>query len=537
MAKKTKTDAIAEAELSIRDLTARLRPDILAKFKFPLVRFCQVKMLVVTDGTGDFSDTAGFGLGKFLKAFLTPVAFTYFSIDKAHRQNGAGTTPGFDNFKFDKPGLNLNNYDVIWLFGVDRKGTFLSNTELRKLSEYMDNGGGLFATGDHEDLGVDLCGKVPRVRNMRRWFFPGSGPNGEPPAPGATGNNHDTVVDTNPGLPGLQGSQSDEVPQTIRPKYYTGWTFPGIFGLKKYPHPVLCGPKGVIKVMPDHMHEGLCEVPTDVTRTFTFSGYIITEYPAPGGVRVLPEVVAWGTNRLTNAEFGLISAYDGHQAPDVGRVLTDATWHHFFNINLIGFESAMSINPTVKAQYEDIQAYFRNIGYWLARKSKQQCFRSRGYWWVQHHFDVLIAYVPDLKGRNSITYFRHLGVIARNALNDLASQCQSSAIVLEVFPKVPFKGLLDPWQFPPEPLPEPDLFQGFDPEFISDVALGAGLHTLRTATLTQKEVSDKEVLELMEKGVQEGLQLVAQSLKKSLAALEKSFEAGPPPKRPYGKKD
>lgn len=523
MAKKTKLLPGSEEALLTKDLVARIHPNIIAKFKLPFYRFCQVRMLIVTDGSADYTETTGFGLGKFLKAFQNPVPFTYFSIDKAHRQTEATATPGFDNFTFDKPGLDLTKYDVIWLFGVDRKGGFISAGELRKLSEYMNNGGGLFATGDHEDLGVDLCSRVPRVRNMRRWHYPLAGPLGEPVAPGASGNNHDTIADKDPATPGRQGDQSDEVPQNIRPKYYYGWTSPSILGYKKFPHPVLCGPRGVIKVMPDHMHEGLCEVPTDISRTFNFSGYSITEYPTVAGVQALPEVIAWGVNQNTNNEFGLISVYDGHREPNVGRVLTDATWHHFFNINLMGFEAALGASTTVKAQYEDIQAYFRNIGYWLAGKSKQNCFRNRGFWWIQHHYDVLIAYVPKLEGRNPLLYYRQLGVIARNALNDLASQCQSSGIFIELFPPIAFKDFIDPWKIKPGPDPGPDPFPGFDPEFITDVAIGAGLHELRTQTLAQKDLAEKDILKVVEKGVQAGMSLVVKDFKKSITSLEKAL--------------
>ena len=521
MAKETKLPHGREEAALMKDLVARIDPGIIAKFKIPIFRFCQVKMLIVIDGSGDFTETAGFGLGKFLKAFQTPVPFTYFTIDKANRGSDASATTGFENFKFDKAGLNLNNYDVIWLFGVDNRGNNLTAGELRKLSEFMNNGGGVFATGDHADLGVDMCGQVPRVRNMRRWYYPFAGPLGEPAAPGSFGNNHDTIRDTNPVTPGRQGSQSDDIPQNIRPRYYYGWTSPSILGYKKFPHPVLCGPKGVIKVMPDHMHEGICEVPADITRSFNFSGYNITEYPTVAGVQVLPEVIAWGTNQLTNNEFGLISVYDGHRDPNVGRVLTDATWHHFFNINLTGFEASMAADPVVKANYEDIQAYYRNIAYWLCGKAKQQCFRTRGFWWVQHHYDVLIAYTPRLDGWNQILYFRHLGIIARNALNDLASQCQSSGIIFELLPRIAFKDLIDPWRI--KPIPEPDPFPGFDPEFITDVALGAGLHALRTQTLTKKDFAEKDILPVMEKGIQEGFNLVVKDFKKSVTALERAL--------------
>ena len=59
--------------------------------------------------------------------------------------------------------------------------------------------------------------------------------------------------------------------------------------------------------------------------------------------RVKPEVIATSHNSqgivqkgvVNTRPFGAIGSYDGHRA-NVGRVLVDATWHHFFNVNLIG---------------------------------------------------------------------------------------------------------------------------------------------------------------------------------------------------------
>lgn len=76
----------------------------------------------------------------------------------------------------------------MWLFAVESSfGPALDAPELRAISEFMDGGGGIFATGDHEDLGVAMCGAIPRVRSMRKWHWPDPGPNGEPVAPSAGG--------------------------------------------------------------------------------------------------------------------------------------------------------------------------------------------------------------------------------------------------------------------------------------------------------------------------------------------------------------
>jgi len=284
---------------------------------------------VVTDSfSGGFGTSPGFHLGQVLDIINNdPWSHINFNFTKAHRQV-SGEAGVIDNFDFSS--YDLDQYSQVWLFGINRQsqGGELSDVELRHLTEFMDAGGGVFATGDHEDLGNPLAAEVPRVRSMRRWYYPNPGPNGEPVAPAQSGaDRHDTLVGG--------GTQTDPDPQEIRPRYYFRFTGGSsvILHRVKYPHPVLCGPNGVINYLPDHMHEGLCEVPSDLSKNYTFDGVPFEEYPSKDGSQEAPEVIAWAVNNVTNDEFGVLAAYDGHEV-DVGRVVVDATWHHWFNINI-----------------------------------------------------------------------------------------------------------------------------------------------------------------------------------------------------------
>ncbi|HYO53502.1 hypothetical protein [Archangium sp.] len=67
------------------------------------------------------------------------------------------------------PGFNINDYDQLWFYGLKPgngsdnvfDGTHLSDAELRILSEWMDHRqGGVFAAGDHEDLGATMCSRI-----------------------------------------------------------------------------------------------------------------------------------------------------------------------------------------------------------------------------------------------------------------------------------------------------------------------------------------------------------------------------------------
>ncbi len=382
-----------------------------------------------------------FHLGEFLSV-LQNTAWVGFNvkITKAHRtpSGTAGTEAqikadrGADvvNFRFDQAfTVNgqpraLGDYDMALLFAInpgEPNPQFAAEAEA--IAQFMENGSGFFATGDHANLGAPLCGLIPRVRSMRRWWS-STGPNGEPSAPpplGAT--RHDT---TQPGPDNVTNfeDQSDEVAQPITPALYSAGlsTKLGYLARKYLPHPLLCSPQGAITFLPDHMHEGWCEVPTSVSGTFILGGSTMREYPdytpanAPPGYMptpLEPEVVATGhvnqnttspaldtahtggtalTNEMT---FGVIGAWDGHRVGK-GRVVVDSTWHHFFNINLtgdryleddnLGPQHAQKLHGFYVPdgvgsrepcqQYKMIQWYFRNIIYWLIPAGRHQTL-----WW------------------------------------------------------------------------------------------------------------------------------------------------------------
>lgn len=474
---------------------------------------CSIRLLIVTDASGSFDAIAPFGLGHFLKAFKhdplspandNPAPYVQFTVKTAHRGNVASDLP---NFKFDAH--DLSQYDQIWLFGVAAFGPDLTPSELRSLSQFMNEGGGVFATGDHEDLGVKMCGSVPRVRCMRRWYFNTTDPLGSPKAPPATtigGDlNHNTIVD-NPATPVNErlGSsyQSDNYPQNIKPRYRRVFYGP-IARRRVFPHPVLCGPNGVIKVLPDHMHEGRCDIYADFGRTLNFDGYSFTEFPnrTGSGTRQVPEVIADNINQIDNSQFESISVYDGHKTDTNGRILCDATWHHFFNINLLGFEDSRARvragtgtaeDARSENDYINIRAYFRNIAYWLARRNDQDCMRRKGYHIVIHDFDFKIAWKPLEYVTDRISYFHYWGELAKDSLNHFAPQCQWYEWIfwhVKDFPVFKRLELLPPVEEKGEKRPEP--LRLIDIESISTILLGQAVYKLFEYAEAQKEFSDE----------------------------------------------
>ena len=355
---------------------------------------CKLRILVVADYFLYFNDE-DFGLSELVSTLRDMSTSLYpVFVDLAHRDNPgasrlAGATP---NFVFTEEALR--NYDQIWIMAAET-GAFtpISQAEQQAIRAFMDGGGGVFATGDHEDLGVTVGGYIPRVRSMRKWFWPSPGPNGEPVAPhGGDATRHDT---NRPGHdPGFTfDDQSDDIPQTISPTYF-GTIIQSV-------HPVLCGPRGPIRVLPDHPHEGECVEP-NTSATYTIGGDTFAEYPdGPSGDPLAPAVIATSTMipgaeapaiskpPIAGGDFGAIGAWDGHRAGDYGRIVVDATWHHFINVNLIGSRSNGPPNPAVPKtmgflhseeglkHLNDIKTYYRNIANWLTPRSMRRCLSYR----------------------------------------------------------------------------------------------------------------------------------------------------------------
>ena len=357
----------------------------------PIFRRCGQRILVVTDGSLNYNPNDGFGLTEFLQTLATSGSvLSPPVISTAHRSGDPNATiAGAFNFAPNPAPaghvpVTTANYDQIWLFGFSTSP--LSSDERRVITQFMQDGGGVFATGDHSSIGAGMGANLPRVRNMREWAA----------VPMSTPERLDTI--NGPGKdPEYQFTdQSDNVPQRIYPHYEGS-------GATWNPHPLLRSSTGDIDVLPDHPHESECRVPPDLTLSINIPGLgNVVEYPLdPMGVRESPRVVAtaisggryltdFGKPPVVPRCFGAISAYNGHKV-GIGRVACDATWHHFVNINLNGVGNPLrnpadfvngknglydnAGNPT--PQYLQIKRYYRNLAGWLAPARIRLCR-----WWL-----------------------------------------------------------------------------------------------------------------------------------------------------------
>lgn len=362
-----------------------------------LLRFpCPQKVLMVTDGSLSFG-AGGFGLSEFVGI----VQGAGHTVHTARRNGGGGASiPGNFNFATAATPVTTANYDQIWIFGFATNP--IGVDERAVIAQFMQAGGGVFATGDHATIGAGMGANIPRVNAMRNWAG----------VPMFDPERHDTVI--NPGADAIKqfDDQADVIAQPMYPVFFSNggpqnqantWSV----------HPVLRHASGAVDCLPDHPHESECLAPTPVAGNFAG----VEQWPAPlgGGPRIAPVVVGvtvsagrfitdTGKPPVRPHSFGAISAYDG-DAAQVGRIVCDATWHHFVNINLNGSGGGpdtlgnprnglyLAGNPT--PEYEKIQRYFLNTVRWLAPRNRRNCWPFLQAALARFDFEMLELELPQ----------------------------------------------------------------------------------------------------------------------------------------------
>jgi hypothetical protein len=329
-----------------------------------------------------------------------------FEVTRQHRDGDPGLM--LPAFKFTD--IDLLQFDVIWMIAhhgrnsgmmTGDSGAFnIHDDEIAAIARFMDAGGGVFAVGDHDGVGADMCGHIPRIRAMRSWYGVNDTAS---PMPAGFPRNFPQITagraDTTQRNPASDyggdttfvwfENQSDSLPQPLVPSPPT--------------HPILKVGGADVTVFPDHMHEGDTlgiVMGYDYGQTLSFNGESFVEFPSVGGNQEMPGVIAKGhTTGLaskysaTGAFVGMdsaastpkdvntLSTYDGRKV-GVGRIVTGSTFHHYIDINLMGDSTVDTMQelaratpsaqkphgfndaPTVR---DTINAVYVNITNWLAR--------------------------------------------------------------------------------------------------------------------------------------------------------------------------
>ena len=274
-------------------------------------------------------------------------------------------------------------FDEIWFFGLHQANTErfslgvfrggpeseLDAQEVEALEKWMkiengSGGGGVLMTGDHNNpappnllqstngrvaqtvetpellgLGRALGCWVPRAGALRKW---------EGPPSSQSDQNLSTLASTE--------FQTDRVPQGLIHERVNDAGEPDPQG---QPHPLFFyQPRTFINVFPDHRHEGKLVIP-DLSNEDV--------WPTGPTGQPKPCVVASGTDARDGKRINLVTAYDGDRA-GVGRIVADSSWHHYVNMNLMGFPHPAPAN----SNSDKIGQFYGNLAVWLAPKHKRR---------------------------------------------------------------------------------------------------------------------------------------------------------------------
>jgi len=470
----------------------------------------RVRILLYADSVVRFEGGSFLGL-KYVTSLLQSRAYPFvrFEIASAHR-DGSDPSASISGAKKLTDLDIVNKYDEIWFFGFASTPS-LDAAEVALMASFMaaPKSGGVLVTGDHANLGRGIAGQLPRAGVMRQY-----------PAPDNIGPGWNTTLEDGPDANSDFDfeDQSDDKPQTIRWRRYP--LFSGLaLSRRSRPHPVLCGPDGPIDVLPDHQHEGEALAPVPAPGD--------ANWPTKAGHQERPEVIAWGSIKDPAAskhgqEIGLISAYDGHNV-DVGRVLADSTWHHWFDINLTGALAPPSpyagFDETAagRAALKKIDAYFLNAGVWLAPPERQTEMRNFG-WWSILWTDRVIELSPEAP-------LLYLGEQAMDALGKRAPRCTVSRWILDLI----FKEKIPHWEWPQFM----EKFRIIEPP-IEQFAAGGMLRQLLLdhgaadgkRNLPKEAIADKLLERSLSAGLERGLRSLGDEFNNQLEVVSKLRSRG-----------
>jgi hypothetical protein len=344
-----------------------------------------IKILLYTDDPDDIPRTSGkdLGLGRMIEhllahapasARLDPKWVSRSSSNRVHADNKLDDVLRKELEQTGQP------FDEIWFFGLHQAnkervsfGAFrggpeseLTESEVVALRKWMEVegegavGGGVLMAGDHghprpEDTspgtnplcpdssaGQEFLGRgraigrcVPRAGQLRRW-------EGAP-----TNREEDRFNTVEP-----RGAQSDKFPQKLILRNLDAAGDPDPDG---QPHPIFAYRPGVwIDVFPDHIHEGTVVLPENFD-------------PDVWRGQVRPHVVAYGIDKRNSKLLDLVMTYNGDLV-GVGRIVADASWHHYFNINLRNFR----LPADEGSNADKIGQFYGNLAAWLCPRRKRR---------------------------------------------------------------------------------------------------------------------------------------------------------------------
>jgi hypothetical protein len=210
---------------------------------------------------------------------------------------------------------------------------------------------------------------------------------------------------------------------------------------------------------------------------------------------------------LPAGEFGVLGAYEGHRQ-GVGRIVVDATWHHWFHVNVKGFNPAST-------DYDKIRNYWWNVALWLAPPAKQRAMYNAAVYGL-----IYLQPFDELYVDSNIYWLGFAGV---DAIGRRASQCLVTEWVIpQVLKDLSLQLRWKP--IPPDPGPLVPAYGGL--EHIREFALGGALREMlrvfRGQALTEPP-SEEQLERVVEQGSLAGLAELVEYQRHEVRRVERTM--------------
>lgn len=525
-----------EERIVLKNKLRSLRPDFLKPYTphWWWWKRCKIKVLIVADGWLNFGSTGAFDLSEFLTAFnaLESQTGNTYEVTLAHRgactpSNNSVVVNHISGFTFDSS-VNLDDFDQLWMFAFNTNGN-ISPTEVSAIESFMDNGGGVFATGDHGSIGKAMCGQIKRIKDMRYWdHFPN--PQDSEVHMQGPRRNDTNQPETGSSISHYFDNQSDSTPQTIAARTFSA-------GM---PHPLLSikaslRPSRIIDIMPDHPHEGECQQETSFTvGSVTIPTQIIATSFVRGGSTTNGPINAGKTPTEPHC-FPSIAVWDGWKA-NAGRIVVDSTWHHFVDINLDGSGSAgpqgtpndiagLQSGLTTADWYVVCQ-YYMNISLWMSRRKYWWCWRRRMIFELLHESQLIEASLDDptqATGDILLGDIKSIGALAEEILSSRFNPAFARTFMMELLEEVnpELVRQLDIWDESDVKGRQTNRNKWINMDLLLYTAVGLGFLQLRDDETYGNpiNVSEKSLVKIENsflKGVEKGLKLALNELQSNV---------------------
>lgn len=263
-------------------------------------------------------------LARHLASLAGPDGRKLYEVVSADRRETA------DGDDADLADLARGRYDQLWLIAADVTGA-LTAADVANVQAFRANGGGVFVTRDHQDLGACLS-KLGALGATQHFHAV----NPEPDEAHCRRDDPDTLsIDWPNYHSGANGDlQSVEAVEPL--------------------HPIMRRASGEpIARLPAHPHEGAVG--------------------APDALNGSARLIARGRSQATGAAFGLCVAVE---EPGLGRAVSDSSFHHVADFNwdprrgCPSFVTEPAGDEVLRDPHalDDVHAYVANIAAWLARR-------------------------------------------------------------------------------------------------------------------------------------------------------------------------